>query len=149
MKTATQTCESTRADGEPCGAVPRPGRSFCAFHDPECHTERNAGRRRGGLERSRARAVLPDSAPPTILHTTRDVCELLAQTIDDVRTGRLDPKIANTVGYLAGVMVRALQVGELEDRLAALESATAGQSVAVGSSFHRALSGDEDTGEGE
>ena len=31
---------------------------------------------------------------------------LLATTINDVRRGRLDPRIANAVGYLAGVLLR-------------------------------------------
>jgi hypothetical protein len=50
-----------------------------------------------------------------------DVCVLLAKTINDVRTGRLDPKLANCVGYLSGILVRAFEVGELEERLAMLE----------------------------
>lgn len=65
---------------------------------------------------------------------------LLSDTIDDVRTGRLDPKVANTIGYLANVLVRALEVGKLEDRLAAIEAAVHGPSQKTQeSSFHRTL----------
>ena len=46
---------------------------------------------------------------------------LLAATINQVRRGDLDPKVANTVGYLAGMLLKALDAGALEDRLLALE----------------------------
>jgi hypothetical protein len=50
-----------------------------------------------------------------------DVCVLLTKTINDVRTGRLDPKLANCIGYLGGILVRAFEVSDLEKRLAMLE----------------------------
>jgi hypothetical protein len=39
----------------------------------------------------------------------------------DVRGRRLDAKIATTLGYLASVMLKALEVSDLEERLAKLE----------------------------
>ncbi len=64
-----------------------------------------------------------------------------------VRTGRLDPRIANTVGYLAGVLIRAFEAGELQERLAALESVVRPCPPTGGSAFdhHREppASGDE------
>jgi len=49
---------------------------------------------------------------------------LLADTINRVRKGQLDPKIASTIGYLAGVLLRSIEVSELEERTRSLESAT-------------------------
>jgi hypothetical protein len=51
-----------------------------------------------------------------------DVTGLLAQTINQVRSGRLDPKTGNAVGYLAGVLLKALQQGDFEARLQVLEA---------------------------
>ncbi|HEX2837183.1 MAG TPA: hypothetical protein VHN77_03545 [Phycisphaerales bacterium] len=75
------------------------------------------------------------------MRSARDVCGLLSETIHDVRTGRVDPRIANTVGYLASVLVRALEVGELEERLAALEGAVRAGCLVSASSFHHDLPG--------
>ena len=38
----------------------------------------------------------------------RDVTELLAETINHLRAGKLDPRVANAVGYLATALLAAL-----------------------------------------
>ncbi|MEI6168983.1 MAG: hypothetical protein WCS52_17520 [bacterium] len=45
---------------------------------------------------------------------------------DEVRHGEVDPRIANAVGYLANVILKALEQGEVESRLAELEAAVKG-----------------------
>jgi hypothetical protein len=68
--------------------------------------------------------------PPTIeglperpLTTVKDVRELLGETINHLRSGRLDPRVANTVGYLATAMLKALQDRIMQERrLARVES---------------------------
>jgi hypothetical protein len=50
-----------------------------------------------------------------------DLRDLLAQSIVEIRTGRLDPKLANSISYVASAFLRALEVSELERRLGALE----------------------------
>jgi hypothetical protein len=50
------------------------------------------------------------------------VTALLSETINLVRSGRLDPRTSNAVGYLAAVMLKALQQGDIEARLQALEA---------------------------
>jgi hypothetical protein len=51
-----------------------------------------------------------------------DVTALLAQTINQVRCGSVDSKTGNAVGYLASVLLKALQQGDIEARLQALEA---------------------------
>ncbi len=131
------TCSATKEDGTPCRARARSAGGLCAFHDPACRTATWAGRRAGGRQRSRPRVTLPASTQCPELRSVRDVCELLSGTIGDVRAGRLDPKIANTVGYLAGVLVRALEVGKIEERLAALEMVMGRVEGSETSSFYR------------
>lgn len=134
------TCIATTAKGNSCRSSARTGRSLCAFHDPECREATQSGRTAGGRSRVTPRAVLSAETLHGSLRSVHDVCELLSDTIGDVRTGRLDPKIANTVGYLANVLVRALEVGKIEDRLAAIEVALQVSSQSEqGSSFHRDL----------
>ena len=103
-----------------------PGSSgYCFAHDPARAAERAEARARGGRVRSgdMARAVLSDAdAGPVELSSPSQVRGLLAETIQHVRTGRLDCRIAGTVGSLAAVLLRAVEQGEMETRLAAMES---------------------------
>jgi hypothetical protein len=55
------------------------------------------------------------------LRTVEDVTNLMADTINDLRSGSIDYRIANTVGYLATGMLKALQQGDIEGRLRAME----------------------------
>jgi len=46
-----------------------------------------------------------------------ELVNLLADTIDDVRTGTVVPQEANSAGYLAGVMTKILQYEAIEECL--------------------------------
>jgi hypothetical protein len=118
----TEHCEQTKADGSPCRASPRPGKRFCSFHDPELAGARARGRKAGGVRRSRRAAVLGPDAPDLPLATVADVVGLLGVTINQTRRGELDPRVANAVGYLAATLVKAIETGDLERRLQALEA---------------------------
>jgi len=51
-----------------------------------------------------------------------DLRDLLAQSIVEIRTGELDPKLANSISYLGSGFLRAIEVSDLESRLAAHEA---------------------------
>jgi hypothetical protein len=53
--------------------------------------------------------------------TAADVRELLAESMIEIRHGKLDPRVANALGYLSASYLRALEVSDLEARLNALE----------------------------
>jgi len=57
--------------------------------------------------------------PPKNAAELRD---LLAHSIVETRTEKLDPKLANSLAYLATGFLRALEVADLERRLAILEA---------------------------
>jgi hypothetical protein len=48
----------------------------------------------------------------------------LAQSIIDIRAGMLDPKIANSISYLGTGFLRAVELADIEARLAELERQT-------------------------
>ena len=62
----------------------------------------------------------------------KDISALLGDSINRLRRGELDPKVANAVGYLSSVLLRALEQGPVEERLARLE-AVLGKNDAGGS----------------
>ena len=66
--------------------------------------------------------TLHADAPDVNIEDCRDVVRLISETINQVRKGQVDPRIANAVGYLANVLVRAVEQGETERRLAEVEA---------------------------
>jgi hypothetical protein len=66
--------------------------------------------------------VLPSDTPDHPLGNSKDVSELLANSINQLRRGQLDPKVATCVGYLSTVLLRALEQGPAEERLAKIEA---------------------------
>ena len=118
-------CGHTKDDGTPCRAVRVHGSEFCFFHDPARAAQRAAARRTGG-QHGRA-AVLPADTPARAVKTAADVIDLLSETINQVRVGAVDPRVGNCVGYLAGIILKAVEQGDMEERLAALEAIIAGQ----------------------
>jgi len=112
------TCAATTKAGNPCRGRPVAGSRYCAFHDPQRAAAVAAGRRAGGHSRRReSRSVALDVAGP------RDVAAVLVGELSDL-LGTVGPGLqrSRAVAYLAGVLLRAFEVGQLEDRLEALEA---------------------------
>jgi hypothetical protein len=118
-------CEFRKKSGEPCGADAQTGNGLCVFHDPTRAAEGRRARRAGGIARSRLGA-LPSDTPDHPLGTTTDVSGFLAISINQLRRGQLDPRVANAMGYLTSVLLKALESGKIEDRLAHLEAVVTG-----------------------
>ena len=115
----SKKCRHIKSDGRRCQANAMADSEHCFFHDPAKARQRTAARRAGG-EKGRA-IVLAAETPDAPLDSVGDLVLLLGQTVNQVRRGELDPKIANAVGYLTGILLKALEVGEVERRLEALE----------------------------
>ena len=69
----------------------------------------------------------PHHLPALSLQQPTEVVVLLADTINRVRSGELDLRVANCIGYLAGHLIRAIETAELDDRLKTIESVMAGR----------------------
>jgi hypothetical protein len=119
----TKKCEFRKKNGGKCDANAQAGKNSCVFHDPTKVEEGQKARRAGGLRRSRPAAVLPRDTPDHPLRNTTEVSAFLAETINQVRRGAIDPRVANCMGQLASVMLRSLEQGPLEIRMARLEAA--------------------------
>jgi len=112
-----------------CRAKTKAGKRCRALAGPEglCSLHAKPGRaadigRQGG--KARKKVLYTDDADASIpaLKTAEDVRTVLGQVISDVRAGKLDPKIASTMAYVANVQLRAFEVADLERRLKLLES---------------------------
>ena len=111
-------CEHKKRDGKRCGARSLIGQNCCAIHaQPGRAAELGS---KGGRRRAVYSAGdLKDFAAPK---TAADLRDLLAESIVEIRAGKLDPRVANALGYLGASYLRALEVSDLESRLDALET---------------------------
>jgi len=132
-------CKQTKEDGTPCQTNAMAGSDYCFFHDPAKADEREAARRAGGSVGKTA--VLPPDAPDVSLSSVANVIVLLGLTVNQVRRGQIDPKVANAIGYLTATLLRALEQGDIEKRVAELEALVKGH-AAPESVFDEDLEGD-------
>jgi hypothetical protein len=133
----------TSTNGTPCRATPQNGSPFCFLHDPNKAEEQRRAHQAGGS--TRAAKVRSAETPPKDINSFADVKGLLSDTIHQVRTGVLDPKVANCVGYLSGILLKAIEVGDIEGRLAAVEASVRhGSQVHLAGDFDRPLPGEDD-----
>jgi hypothetical protein len=118
-------CEFRKKNGERCRADTQTGKSLCVFHDPARADDGHRARQAGGVHRSRGAAVLPSDTPDHPLGDTNQVSVLLADSINRLRRGQLDPRVANAMGYLTSLLLRSLEQGPIEERLAKIEATLA------------------------
>ena len=120
-------CQHKKRDSQRCGAPALTGQTRCALHaQPGRAAELGS---KGGRRRAMySPADLREFAAPK---TAADLRELPAESIIEIRAGKLDPRIANALGYLGASYLRALEVSDIEKRLAALEGIQQAQERAL------------------
>ena len=117
-------CQHRKRGGGRCNG--RAGASgYCPFHDPAQAGAQARGRRAGARARNRKATVLPADTPEAPLGSMADVVTFLGATVNRVLRGQLDAKVGNCLGLLCGQLVKALEKGDFEARLAAVEKAIA------------------------
>ena len=119
--TTTKRCTAKTKRGLPCKGWAVSGSDFCFVHDPSLAKERAAARSKGGRARHGRRIGQTGAGDPVILGDVGAVVRLLERVINDALSLENSLQRARTVGSLAGVVLKGLEVGELEDRVSALE----------------------------
>lgn len=114
-------CIYIKDNGEQCKANSMSDSDYCYLHNPDIsEEEKREAQIRGGKARG---LTVTEPLRKISVSSGEDIFTLLDTTIQEVRDGELDPKVANTIGYLAGVMIRAYEVAKLERRVIDLEQA--------------------------
>jgi hypothetical protein len=109
-------CIATTREGKPCRAWATEDSDFCLTHG-QPDKVREAGRRGG--QAAREKAVLPSAAFE--LKTPQQVASMLEHITNAMLQGQLDRGLASCAGYLGQGIIKALEQGDLEQRIAALE----------------------------
>jgi hypothetical protein len=112
-------CKANKLDGSKCRTAALPQSEFCLFHDPSRAKQCKEGRSRGG--RGNRLKTLNSQVPDLRIENSFDIIEISSQTINQVRKGELDPRIANAVGYHLLIVMRAIEQSEVQTRIARLE----------------------------
>jgi len=50
------------------------------------------------------------------------VVQMLERSVNEVARGRLDRRVANSIGFLSATLLKAIEVAGIERRVAAIES---------------------------
>jgi len=115
------TCAFLKPDGAPCSAPPMNGSEFCFFHSPTTAERRKQAQVAGG--RASRRTLIPTDMPEYNLTSPDDVRKMLRDVANKVLKGELDHRVANGIGYLANQLLRAIEAGEIAQRLKQIEQA--------------------------
>jgi len=111
-------CKARTRSGKLCKANALIDKDYCLAHDPDSREKFKEITRRGGKVKKKIQVSL---APIEFKGDSGEVLDLLADTINRVRSKEIPPRIANTIGYLAGHMLKALEIAEIESRLRKVE----------------------------
>jgi len=116
-------CKYIKTDGEQCQAKAMKGSDYCFTHNPDTQIEKHLAVVKGGLNSKRIRLDLE----PLSIKTPQEVSRLLEDTINKVRSGEMPPNVANSLGYLAGHTLKAIETTELQDKVVELEAVIIGR----------------------
>ncbi|MEK7537261.1 MAG: hypothetical protein AAB584_02350 [Patescibacteria group bacterium] len=110
-------CQFIKTDGEKCEAWAMTNNDFCFSHNPEMDEAKKESVIRGGQSPKKNFNPLP----PVKVKDSKDVVKLVSQVINEVRQGIIDIRVANCLFYGSGMLIKALEIADLEDRVGKLE----------------------------
>ncbi len=123
----SRVCKGRHQGGEPCRQHPLLDGDFCFWHDPDSAQEAANARRLGGMRRRREATVLGDYDFQG-LGSTGEIRRLLEVAALDTLSLENSVARARTLVAVSLAAVKLLEVGELEQRVDALERAVKDQS---------------------
>lgn len=113
-------CQAKTKAGKPCRAAAVKDSKFCMIHAPHLGAKRAQARRRGGQTH---RTPHSDRTLPAQVRTLDQAREILEYTLAEILPHENSIARARVLIALFDSFVKAIEIGELEQRLAALEQA--------------------------
>ena len=133
-KTRAQAqCKADTKAGDRCKA-PAAEKGLCYFH---AHPEKPSELGRQGGRTNRRKGLSLDQLSARSLKNVREVADLLEETINSVRQGKIDLRASNAIGFLSGILLKALEKGPVEERLNHLEAILGGNGESPTFEFRR------------
>ena len=116
-----KTCKAKTNGGKPCKAKPLTGRAYCFTHDPSNAKHRAQARLKGGL---RTRTPHSGKTLPEQVRTIDQAREILHYTLSEIENMPNSLPRARVLIALFDSFIKSIEIGELEERIAALEERT-------------------------
>ena len=110
-------CHYIKSNKEQCSANAMIGSKFCFTHNPATQEEKRAAVVKGGKMSKKNHNTLATIT----LSQPKDVVSLLNATINEVRGGVVELRVANCLGYLSGHLIKAFEIADLDDRISKIE----------------------------
>jgi len=112
-------CVYKKENGGQCQANAMTNSDYCYMHNPDIsEKEKMEAKIRGGSNRS---MIIKNPLPELQIKKIPDVALLIVDTINRVRAGEMDVRVANCLGFLSDKLIKALEVSDLEERFEKLE----------------------------
>lgn len=112
-------CNYIKTNKKQCSANAMIDSKFCFSHNPNTKEQKREAIIKGGKMSKKNHSFLP----PITLNQPKDVVNLLATTINEVRSGSVELRVANCIGYLSGHLIKAIEISDLGERVSKLEQA--------------------------
>ena len=121
-------CRAKTKAGRQCAAPAVRGGIYCALHnDPDRAAQLG---RKGGANNRKVYDGSDREIPPP--QNARDVKNFLSEAMAEKRTGKMDPKLGTTLGYLGTSLLKAIETSDIEKRLEELENGLKDSSQEIG-----------------
>ena len=121
----TKKCIFIKPDGKACNAWAMIDSDFCFTHDPKTKKLKKLAVINGGKGNKKNR----HSLEAIEVKNTKDVPGLIIKTINEVRQGLTDVRIANCIFYGSGQLIKAFEIADLEERVSKIEELFSEQST--------------------
>jgi hypothetical protein len=118
-------CKAKTKRGTPCQMPRLADAAYCFTHDPTRQRDRSLARTRGGLNR-RVPKANPLAIGSVSLRDIDAIQALLELAVRDTLVQENSGQRSRILGYLAGLAMKALEVGDLAKRVETLEERIAG-----------------------
>jgi general stress protein YciG len=115
---ANGKCQAATKAGRQCAAPAVRGGIYCALHNDPGRAAQ-LGRKGGANNRKVYEGDQREIPPP---QNARDVKNFLAEAMAEIRSGKMDPKLGTTLGYLGASLLKAIETSDFEERLEKLEN---------------------------
>jgi len=119
-------CKFIKASGDRCNAYSMSNSDYCFTHNPEVAKERALAHRKAGLaNRWELGEGVADLgwAKSIRLKRPRDIVRFTSKVMNDLRQGKIEPRLATALFYGANVLIKAFEVSEITEKVEKIEKA--------------------------
>ena len=113
-------CQFVKPSGEQCKAKALDNDEFCFFHSK--NEEVVQSRKQAASKGGRSNKKVEYMQGPIKINSTSEIIDLYEKTVNDLRTGKIDIRRANSIAYICNSMLKAFEQRDVLAKLQTLET---------------------------